>query len=90
MRLAGGFLAPGFFFAAAGVFAFAPGAFLAVAPLLLFAACPLSMLLMMRGMSGRDREEPAANGDDRQLRELEEEVNRLKVELALRSEDKPA
>lgn len=74
---------------ALALFALSPRLLGGLAPVLIMAACPLSMLLMMRGMSGRDREEPAANRDDRQLRELEEEVNRLKVELALRSEDKP-
>lgn len=76
---------------ALAAFALAPNLLGALGPVLIMAACPLSMLVMMRGMSGRDREEPAAtNDDDRQLRELEEEVNRLKAELALRSEDKPA
>lgn len=72
------------------VFALSPRLLAGLAPVLIMAACPLSMLLMMRGMSGRDQQPAAATGDDRQLRELEEEVNRLKVELALRSEDKPA
>ena len=71
------------------VFALAPSLLGALAPVLIMAACPLSMLVMMRGMSGRGHEAPAAGGDDRQLRELEEEVNRLKAELALRGEDKP-
>jgi len=72
------------------VFGLSPQLLGALAPVLVMAACPLSMLLMMRGMSGRTAEAPAAAGDDRQLRELEEEVNRLKVELALRNEDRPA
>ena len=72
------------------VFALSPRLLGGLAPVLIMAACPRSMLLMMRGMSGRDQDAPAAVGGDRQLRELEEEVNRLKVELALRGEDKPA
>ena len=72
------------------VFALSPRLLAGLAPVLIVAVCPLSMLLMMRGMTGRDQEAPSAAGDDRQLRELEEEVNRLKVELALRGEDKPA
>lgn len=72
------------------LFALSPRLLSGLAPVLIMAACPLSMLLMMRGMSGRDDQAPTAAGDERQLRELEEEVNRLKVELALRSEDKPA
>ena len=37
------------------VFAAAPNLIGAALPLLIFAACPLSMLLMMRAMSGRSR-----------------------------------
>ena len=38
-----------------GIWAIAPNLIAGVAPLLLFAACPLSMMLMMRGMSkGQD------------------------------------
>ena len=37
---------------ALAVFLFAPGASSAVLPLLVMAACPLSMVLMMRAMSG--------------------------------------
>lgn len=37
---------------AAGVYMVAPGAFAAALPLLFLAACPLSMLLMMKMMSG--------------------------------------
>lgn len=36
----------------AGIFLLAPGLALAAAPFLLMAACPLSMVLMMRGMGG--------------------------------------
>jgi len=72
------------------VFALSPRLLAGLAPVLIMAVCPLSMLLMMRSMTGRDEEAPTAAGDDRQLRELEEEVNRLKVDLALRGQDKPA
>ena len=71
------------------VFALSPRLLAGLAPVLIMAACPLSMVLMMRGMAGRAQEAPPAPGDDPQLRELAEEVNRLKVELALRSGDKP-
>ena len=36
---------------ALGIYALAPGAFAAAAPLLLLAACPLSMLVMMKMMN---------------------------------------
>ena len=75
--------------------AFSPRLLGSVAPLLIFAVCPLSMLLMMRVMN---RREPGSGpgtctskGDhDAQLRELVEEVNRLKAERRLRSQDRPA
>lgn len=62
-----------------------------VAPLLVFAICPLSMVLMMRG-TNRQGGSCADNtgGDGPRLGELEEEVNRLKAELALRGEDRTA
>ena len=75
---------------ALAVFALSPRLLGALGPMLIMAACPLSMVLMMRGMSGRDHQPPAAPSDGQQLRELEEEVNRLKAEIALRGENKPA
>lgn len=75
---------------ALALLAFSPRTLGALAPVLIMVACPLSMVAMMRGMSGRNDQTPAPAADDHQLRELEEEVNRLKAELALRSEDKPA
>ena len=75
--------------AAFALFALSPRLLGTLAPVLIMAVCPLSMVLMMRGMSGRS-DQPDPSSDDRQLRELEEEVNRLKAELALRAEDKPA
>lgn len=44
------------------VFAAAPNLIGAALPLLIFAACPLSMLLMMRAMSGTSR---CQNGSDK-------------------------
>jgi len=89
---------------ALGVLAVSPRLLGAAGPLLLLAACPLSMVFMMRGMSGRGRNsEPgsqiadtparagvpvvAATGRDQEaeLRELQEEVNRLKAEMQRRS-----
>lgn len=71
------------------LFALSPRLLGALAPVLVMAACPLSMAFMMRGMSGRQHDRAAPTGDDRHLRELEEEVNRLRAEIALRSDDKP-
>lgn len=86
---------------ALAVFAVSPSLLSAVAPLLFLAACPLSMVFMMRGMNrdgssctdqqltgdaGEHAATPAAG--DAKLRELEEEVNRLKVELNLRDQER--
>ena len=79
----------------------------AAGPLLLFAACPLSMVFMMRGMRGRGHAGEAGSqvaetstppvqagvpvvsttgrDHDAELRELQEEVTRLKAEVSLRS-----
>lgn len=91
---------------ALGVLAFAPNLLGAALPLLFLAACPLSMVFMMRAMSGASGNSnncqtkagagkeveasavpsAAASGhdSDAQLRELEEEVNRLRAEANLR------
>lgn len=76
---------------ALALLAFAPGLLGRLAPVLVMAICPLSMVFMMRGMGGHRAEQPAAGeAGDGQLRGLEEEVNRLKAELALRDENRPA
>ncbi|MFP5326829.1 MAG: DUF2933 domain-containing protein [Acidimicrobiia bacterium] len=90
---------------AVALLAFAPQTLGAAAPFLVMAACPLSMVVMMRAMNGRDRcvtpetqhtsaapvadTSPAPTHVDAEprLRELEEEVNRLRAELSLRSEE---
>ena len=74
--------------AALAVLALSPRLLGTLAPLLLMAICPLSMVFMMRGAPGGS-DGHGMRSDDRQLRELEEEVNRLKAELALR-EDRPS
>ena len=82
--------------AALVLLAIAPRFLAGAAPLLVMAICPLSMVFMMRGMSGRDdaaKPEPTSvqpRGRDHDLREMEEEVNRLKAELALRDQDRTA
>jgi hypothetical protein len=87
---------------AVALLAFAPQTLGAAAPFLVMAACPLSMVVMMRAMNGRDRcgtpemqqtseadAAPAPTHVDAEprLRELEEEVNRLRAELTLRGEE---
>lgn len=99
---------------ALGVLAVSPRLLGSLAPLLLVAACPLSMVFMMRAMNrdgascDAEQQKPdadgalaagsgaterlgaagAAAGDHAQLRELEEEVNRLKAELHLRDQER--
>lgn len=75
--------------AAVALFAVSPRLLGSAAPLLIMAACPLSMIVMMRAM-GRERTDatpaPLASepsDDDARLRELEEEVNRLRAESRL-------
>jgi hypothetical protein len=78
--------------AALAVFAFAPKLLGAALPLLVVAACPLSMLLMMRGMTGMAGSKDAscsAKGSargtaatDRELAELRAEVERLRGDQA--------
>lgn len=50
--------------AAIALFVLVPGSFGRVFPLLLFAACPLSMLVMMRSMSRARGTERSADGHD--------------------------
>ena len=86
---------------ALGVLAVSPRLLGAIFPLLFMAACPLSMLFMLRDKEhgGRSscggRQQPGdgtaenkgtPGGPDRaaEIRELEEEVNRLRAELRLR------
>ena len=77
---------------ALAVLAFSPRLLAGLTPVLVMAICPLSMVFMMRGMNGRRAGETASAADsgDRQRRELEEEVNRLRAELTLRDENRPA
>ena len=59
---------------AVGLVLFAPGPVAAVAPLLIFAACPLSMLVMMRRMHG-----PAPRRDEQDTNVAE--IARLRSEV---------
>lgn len=90
---------------ALSVLAISPRQAGSVAPLLMFAVCPLSMIFMMRSMSGRGASEGnnvgnvaassdaqsltavnSSNATSPRMRELEEEVNRLKAELHIRDQ----
>lgn len=62
------------------IYAFAPSLVLGALPLLFLAACPLSMILMMKMMMpGKAEGQPE---EDDQLTELRAEVGRLRAEQA--------
>ncbi len=61
----------------AAVAVFAPGALAVALPVLVLAACPLSMLFMMRAVSGPPRSSTPANRDE--VAELRAEVARLRA-----------
>lgn len=71
-----------------GLYALAPGAALAAVPLLVLAACPLSMLLMMRAMgsmgSCKTKDDVQTNADE--VAQLRAEVAALRAERQSRSE----
>ncbi len=71
-----------------GLYALAPGAALAAVPLLVLAACPLSMLLMMRAMGSMDscktNDDGHTNTDE--VAQLRAEVAALRAERQSRSE----
>ncbi len=72
-----------------GLYALAPGVAVAALPLLVVAACPLSMLLMMRAMGSmgackREDDTTSANADE--LAQLRAEVAALRAERQSPSE----
>ena len=80
---------------AAGALLLFPSLFLRALPLLLLAACPLAMVVMMRGMGGMSagRGDPAATATDRtdgstpphdEVMRLRAEVDRLRAQKAVR------
>lgn len=84
---------------AAAVLAINPGLFGSALPILILLACPLSMVVMMRGMGGMRRQSCAADEQDQgavahqsdgesahdnEVAELRDEVARLRAELQLR------
>ena len=70
--------------AAVAIYLTAPNLFGAALPLLIVAACPLSMLLMMRMMSGSGNAScstaPSEDSGDAELAQLRAEVERLRAE----------
>ena len=64
-----------------GIYLVAPGVALAVAPFLLQAACPLSMLLMMRGMGGQCTTTPQAQPTAVPAGSREEQLVQLRRQL---------
>lgn len=72
-----------------GVLVVAPHLALSVLPVLLFAACPLSMLFMMRGMgqgkscgttAGAAASDPIGTSQGHRIAQLEAEIQRLRVQ----------
>lgn len=68
--------------AALGVWLFAPSLLGRVLPLLVVAICPLSMLLMMRAMSGGTQQcQTGAKTAERDAGDSEAEIVRLQAEI---------
>ncbi len=79
-----------------GIWAAAPGLAVAALPLLIVAACPLSMLLMMRGMQGGQcapRPQQAGNAAragltrDEQLAELRTQLTDIRAQQSAIAEE---
>lgn len=71
------------------IFLIAPGAIGALLPLLILAICPLSMVFMMRAMSGsggsdcsKDGEQPETEAASTEIAKLRAEVEQLRAEQA--------
>jgi uncharacterized membrane protein len=83
---------------ALGVLLLAPRMFGAVLPLLMVAICPLSMLIMMRAMSGSGNRcqsggtasQPAARDTDVEVARLQAEIDRLRAEQTGRPAEQAA
>lgn len=76
-------VAAGLTAAGVAVFAFAPNLIGAALPVLIIAACPLSMVVMMRAMTGGSRCDTASNGTDAESNTATSpsEVARLQAEI---------
>lgn len=90
---------------AVGVLVFAPRYAATLLPVLVLLACPLSMLIMMRGMGGQagrqsaggdggssDGGDAVPSSEDAEVRRLQEEINTLKARLHAeqKAPDEPA
>jgi len=91
-------VAAGLTAAGAAVFAFAPNLIGAALPLLIIAACPLSMVVMMRAMSGGSSCDTASNGTDSEsntdttpseVARLQAEIDQLRAERVEVQERRP-
>ncbi len=72
-----------------GIYALAPGAATAALPVLVVAACPLSMLLMMRAMGskgGCKTKNDATDTNNDEVAQLRAQVAALRAEQQSRSE----
>lgn len=74
---------------AVAVWLVAPGLVVAALPILIFAACPLSMLLMAWTMRGHGATPPNTSSADR-LVALERERQRIETEIARARVEAPA
>lgn len=91
-------VAAGLTTAGLAVFAFAPNLIGAALPVLIIAACPLSMVVMMRAMSGGSRCDTASNGTDgesnsaatpNEVARLQAEIDQLRAERSVVQERRP-
>lgn len=91
-------VAAGLTAAGVAVFAFAPNLIGAALPVLIIAACPLSMIVMMRAMSGGSRCNTASNGTDgesntattpNEVARLQAEIDHLRAERSGMNDHRP-
>lgn len=66
----------------AGIFALAPDLALSALPILLLAICPLSMMLMMRGMQGNEGEAEEQGAAQEANLSREQQIDRLRAQQA--------
>ncbi len=90
-------VAAGLTAAGVAVFAFAPNLIGAALPVLIIAACPLSMVVMMRAMSGGSRRDTMSNGTDSEsntdatpseVPRLQAEIDQLRAERGVEAQER--